>query len=116
MRRNFACPDTQPPRGVGEMLPIEGTLEEFPECPAAYLRGAQDLGYLSDRFGKEPFAPHLIEGSVHPYSIVGEVMSEIENGARNVDTVSAKVMALVHLGFREQSRKRAHESAMRKAK
>lgn len=95
-------------------LPVESTQEEFPECPAAYLRTGADVEMLEDRFGRKPFAEHLIGGAIHPDFIVGATASEVETGARSTDTISPKVLSLIHVRFREQARKREYDSELRK--
>ena len=114
MREQWACPDLGLVREPGMYLPVEGTDEMFPECPAAYLRTSADLTMLRDRFGREPFAPHLVGGMTHPYSIASVAASEVESGARNVETVSPKVMGLAHLVWAEREKKRENERLKRK--
>jgi hypothetical protein len=116
MQRQWACPDLGLEREAGMNLPVEGTLWEFPECPAASLRTASEVAILSDRLGKPAYAPHLIGEATHPASIVSTAAAEMESGARGVDSLSPRVLSLVHLWRNEHQAARDHESELRKQK
>jgi hypothetical protein len=112
----WACPDLGRPKPAGEYLPVPGSAEEFPDCPAAYLRSAPDVAELRVRMGREPMADHLIDGAIHPASLVGPRAFELKNGSRNADTLSPKTLALVHLWIREEQARDAHADEVRKEK
>lgn len=116
MRRQWACPDLGTIKDDGLYMPIPGSPEEFPDCPAGYLRTRFDVDVMRDRLSRDPFAEHLIDGRVHPASIVSQAATEIENGARAVDTVSPKVLSLVHVWFREKAAREDFASDLRRKK
>lgn len=116
MRRGWSCPDLgrELDKPEGAYLPIPGSDEQFPSCPAAFLRTRDDVEVMSQRIGRPAYGEHLIEGNIHPYSVVSEVMVEIENGARSMTTVSPKVMSLVNIAFREKALAREYERSLKK--
>lgn len=85
--------------------PIPSSSTSFDDCPAYYLRTV----------GMEMPAEHLIDETTHPAQFVGEWAVEIENGARNVDTLSPKAREGVHLWFAEKAEKREHDDELRRA-
>jgi hypothetical protein len=116
MRSIWACPDLGEPKPAGEYLPVPGCAEEFPDCPAAYLRSAADVMEIRDRTGREPVADHLIGGVVHPATLIGARAFEIKNGSRSADTLSPKALSLVHLWIREEQARDAYADELRKDK
>jgi hypothetical protein len=95
-------------------LPIDGSSIEFPECPAAYLRTAQEVTILRLRTGKPVFAKHLIDGHVHPSTLASEAAFELEAGARNGDSLSPKLLEAAHLWLREKNAARDYEAEKRR--
>lgn len=114
MRASWACPDLGAERAIGMELPVPGSTEAFPECPAAFLRGAADVDALRLRRGGSPYADHLIDGVTHPASIVSKAAYELKSGARNAETLSPKVLALAHLWLREADARDAYALQMRR--
>ncbi len=72
--------------------PVPGSSFDFDDCPAYYLRTG----------GGELPAEHLMEDGSHPASLVSEWAFEVESGARNIDTLSAKGREGVHLYLSEK--------------
>lgn len=97
-------------------MPIDGSLEMFPDCPAAYLRTGMDVQALSLRWGKPVFDKFLMDGVTHPASIIGAYAAELESGARSVESITPRAMALVHIWNRETQAKRDYERQLRKDK
>lgn len=114
MRHQWACPDLGEVKDEGIYLPVDGTDQQFPECPAAYLRMPHDIPDMEERFGRPPFAEHLIDGGEHPAVSVSMYANEIESGARLAASLSPRVLMLVHLYMRERAKARAYESDMRR--
>ncbi len=106
MRERWACPDLGIEKDEGMFQPVPGTDEEFPDCPAYYLRTA--------RMGLP--AVHLIDGVTHPDQLVSTWAFEVENGSRQSDTLSAKAIELVHLRIRESRKRDKFADEKRKAK
>ena len=102
MREQWSCPDLNPPEREYPLV-IAGSDEEFPDCPAYYLRTA-DMGLPAE---------HLIEGTTHPARLVSEWAMEIESGARMVDTLAPKARELVHLYLRQKRQREDHEREQR---
>ncbi len=105
MREQWACPDLGRKKPDGLYNPIPGSLEEFDDCPAYYLRTT----------GMGLPAVHLIDGVTHPGSIVSQWAFEIEAGARLVDSLSPKAMELVHIHLSEKRARDDYASEKRKA-
>ncbi len=116
MRKQWSCPDLGEGAARYIPLPVPGCSQEFPECPAAFLRTGAEVGELKHRRGGQPFADHLIEGSIHPATIISTHAVEIENGARNVDTLTPKVTALVHIYLHEKAERDSYAMELRRAK
>jgi hypothetical protein len=88
-------------------MPIPGSSGyEFNDCPAYYLRTA-GMGLPAD---------HLVDGVIHPAQPVSEWAFEVESGARNVDTLSAKAASLVHLYIAEKRARDEYEREMKRGK
>lgn len=104
MRPRWACPDLGVKRPEGQHLPIVGSSAAFDDCPAYYLRTAS-MGLPAE---------HLIDGLTHPANIVSEFAFELESGARSADSLSTKVLELVHLHISERSQRESHLSEMRR--
>lgn len=104
MRSRWACPDLGVTREPGNFNPVPGSKYQFPDCPAYYLR-TEGMGLPAD---------HLIDGITHPAQLVSEYAVEIENGARNVETLSPKVRELVHLHLAEKRSRDAFASEKRR--
>ena len=104
MREHWACPDKGAKREDGTYLPVPGSKYLFDDCPAYYLRTV----------GMGLPAVHLIDGHIHPAQIIGEYAFEIENGSRNVDTLSPKARELVHLHLSEKASREAYASEKRR--
>lgn len=113
-RRRWACPDTEPEKEPGKHLVVPGSKHLFPECPAAYLRTASDVEELRARRGIEPFAPHLVGGSVHPAEIVAEDAWELESGSRMASSLPPKRRALAHLYLSEKAARERYAMELRK--
>jgi len=105
MREQWSCPDTNPPEREYPLV-IPGSDEEFPDCPAYYLRTV----------GMGLPAEHLIEGGTHPAQIVSEWSMEVENGARMVETLPLKGRDLVHLFLRQKQLRDEHARKEREKK
>jgi len=112
-RARWACPDLGLAKEPGKFLGIPGSKSEFAECPAAYLRTASDVVELRIRRGGEPFAEHLVDGATHLVSIISEVVSDLKNGARTYDSLSAKTRDLVTIYVSEENDRDAHDAEMR---
>lgn len=82
--------------------PVPGSEFLFDDCPAYYLRTA--------RMGLP--AEHLIDGHTHLAQLVSECAIEVESGARNVDTLSAKMRDGVHLYLSERRQRDDHAREM----
>lgn len=114
MRPQWACPDLGLVKDEGIYLPVVGTDQQFPECPAAYLRMGSDLMELSERFERPAFAEHLIDGTEHPAVTVSTYAAEIELGSRRAESLSPRVLQLVHLYMREKSKAREYTADMKR--
>ncbi len=95
-------------------MKIPGSLHDFPECPAAFLRTASDVQELRERRGGDVFAEHLIDGVEHPAQMVSEWAFEVESGARSSDTLSPKAKSLVHLYLSEKASRDRFQAEERK--
>lgn len=84
-------------------MPILGSQEEFPDCPAYYLRGQQD--------GMP--AEHLIDGAVHPYERASVRATEFKNGAIASDAMTPKELEAVLLYCREDASRTKWEMKQR---
>lgn len=104
MRRKWACPDLGLVKREGCYLPIPGSREEFPGCPAYSLRTA-GMGMPAD---------HLIDGAIHPAHLIQPKTVELEAGALVADSLSPKVHELTHLWLREKQSRREYEQEQRK--
>jgi hypothetical protein len=116
MRGAWACPDIGGDRPPGLGLPIPGSKEEFPDCPAAYLRTADEVAELRVMRGGEPFAEHLVDGAVHPINIVAPVAFDVESGALASGACSPKMLALVRIFLSEKASREAHAAEKRREK
>lgn len=83
---------------------IPGSTYDFDDCPAYYLRV----------IGMDMPAIHLINDVTHPAHLVSEWATEVENGARNVDTLTPKAREGVHLWLTEMAQRREHENKRRR--
>lgn len=99
MRASWACPDLGLAKEPGYYLPVDGTSYEFPECPQFWLRTA----------GMRLDAPHLIDGTIHPASLVSRRAAELENGAIRADDIAPRVRELIHIWLPEREAAREHE-------
>jgi hypothetical protein len=116
MRKAWACVDIGEAKEPGLYMPVPGSAEEFPDCPAGYLRTAHDVMVLRDRQGGRPFADHLIEGNTHPATLISTDAAEVKSGARSVDSMSPRRLALVHIWLKEEASRDQNDSEMRRAK
>lgn len=104
LRKAWACVDLGVLKEPGCYLAVPGSKEEFPDCPAGYLRTAAD--------GLP--APYLIDGLMHPGILASERTAELEAGAIRAEELSPKVRELVHIHRREKQSKWEHEQEERK--
>lgn len=104
MRAQWACPDLGRKKPLGLFNPIPGSTEQFDDCPAFYLRMP----------GHGLPAPHLIDDHTHPAQLIGQWAFEVESGSRNAETLSPKVLDLVHLHLRERRARDAFERDKKK--
>jgi hypothetical protein len=95
-------------------LPIAGCNDDFPDCPAAYLRTSAEVQEISDRRGVHAFDDHLIEGSIHPATLVGPAAYEVETGSRSVESLSPKMQTLVHVWINQKAARDAHRMESRR--
>lgn len=102
-RRAWACPDLGLVR-EHSLIPVPGTDEEFPDCPAYYLRAAAD-GLPAD---------HLIDGAVHPAELAGIRATEFKNGAISSDDLSPRMLEAALLYCREDAAAQRHETEQRR--
>lgn len=107
MRERWACPDLGASKRPGMFNPVPGArFDGFSECPAYYLRVAS-MGLPAE---------HLIDGMTHPATLIQEFAFEVENGARNIETMSPKVRELLHLHLNERRSRDAFEAEKRAEK
>ncbi len=102
-RPRWGCPDLPVSARVDLPRVIPGSSYEFDDCPAYYLRTA-DMDLPAD---------HLLNGVTHPAELVRDWAFEIQNGARNADTLSPKARDAVHVWFSEESQRREREDELR---
>lgn len=101
MRKRWACPDLGLVRGNG-LLVIRGSDEEFPDCPAYYLRASGN-------------AAHLIDGAIHPAELASLRSMEIKNGAAKADDMTPKGLEAAMLWAREDADHTRWDQEQRKA-
>ncbi len=59
-------------------------------------------------------AEHLIDGLTHPDEIASAAAFELESGARSADSLSTKVLQLVHIRIAERSKRDAYSAELRR--
>ena len=79
---------------------MRGSNEEFPDCPAYYLRTSNGV--------------HLIDGAIHPAELAGMRSVEVKNGGVSVDALTPKALEAALLYGREDADHEAWDREQRK--